>query len=70
MKPYATTHPNTVVTSSYTYNPDFERARLAALLPHARHQAMIEGHKQAKATRRENHNKGVHRMPRVLSILI
>lgn len=70
MKPYATTHPNTVVTSSYTYNPAFEVLRLQSMTPHARHQHMLDEHKQAKATRRENHHKGVHRMPRVLSILI
>lgn len=70
MKPYTTTHPNTEVKFSYTYTPAFERDRLKCMTPHARHQAMLEQHKQDRATRRENHNKGVHRMPRVLSILI
>lgn len=70
MKPYTTTHPNTEVKFSYTYTPSFERDRLKAMKPKDRHQHMLEEHRQAKATRRENHNKGVHRMPRVLSILI
>lgn len=70
MKPYATTHPNTEVKFSYTHNPAFEQDRLKCMTRQARHQHMLEEHKQAKATRRENHNKGVHRMPRVLSILI
>lgn len=70
MKPYATTHPNTEIHSSHTYNPEFEAVRKASLLPRVRHQEMLEEHKQAKATRRENHNKRVHKMPRVLSILI
>lgn len=70
MKPYATTHPNTEVHSSHVYNPEFEAVRLKSMTPHARHQVMLEEHKSAKATRRENHNKRVHKMPRVLSILI
>lgn len=70
MKPYATTHPNTVVHSTHSYDPEFEAMRLASMTPHARHQAMLESHKQDKATRRENHNKRVHKMPRVLSVLI
>ena len=70
MKPYATTHQNTEIHSSHSYDPEFEIMRLQSMTPHARHQAMLEEHRQAKATRRENHNKRVHKMPRVLSILI
>lgn len=60
----------TEVHYSHSYDPQFEADRQKCLMPHARHQEMLERHKQDKASRRENHNKGVHRMPRVLSLLI
>ena len=52
--------PEIVYTTEY--DPEFERDRLASMMPHARHQEMIEGHKQDKAQRRENHRKGTHKM--------
>jgi hypothetical protein len=50
------------IVSSHTYTPEFERARLASMLPHARHEEMLEEHRQAKARRREDHRKGLHKM--------
>jgi hypothetical protein len=70
MKPYATTHPNTKIHSSHTYNPEFEAVRKASLLPRVRHQEMLEEHQKKKANARQDHLNRVHKMPKVLSLLI
>lgn len=58
------------VVSSHTYNPEWEREMVANMTKHARHQWMLEQHAEAKATRRDKHRRGVHKIRPVASRLI
>lgn len=50
------------IVSSHTYNPEHESLRLEKLSPRDRHEHMLEQHRQKRATRQENHRRGIHRM--------
>ena len=52
----------TDIVYTETYDPAFERDRKASMMPAARHQEMLETHKQDIATRREIHRKGLHKL--------
>jgi len=53
---------NQEVKYSVTYNPVFEAERKQSLRPHDRHQEMLEEHKQNKASHKEAHRKGYHKI--------
>lgn len=50
------------VVFSHTYSPEDEALRLKSMLPRQRHENMLEQHRQDRATKRENHKRGVHRL--------
>lgn len=47
--------------ASYEYDPEFEAMRLKSMMPHARHQTMLDEHREAKRIRRENHRNRARR---------
>jgi hypothetical protein len=50
------------VKYSFTYSPQFEAERQKSLMPHDRHQEMLENHKQERASRKEAHRKGFNKV--------